>query len=167
MSITTEVSAAMNIILSAAEDCLTVGGRTLPEHRFISHNTPSWDCCDLLVVHLVQGKPANQFPRPQHYRPLQSHIRWAADLDVTILRCVPTFDGTKLPSFTELNDSAERLTDDAWTIYHGLGCRGIAGTLLTGCPCDLIALGPLKPLGPQGGCGGYHFTITIEPSGAP
>lgn len=162
----TEASTVLNILLDQAQQCLIDAGRAVPEHVYVTHNAPAWDCCDLLAVHIDRAKPTDKFPRPAHYHPIQGRVRWAIDVVVTILRCVPTFDGTSLPSFDSLDKSGEDLADDAWAIYHGFGCKGARGTLLTNCTCDLVALGPLRPVGPQGGCGGYNFTVSVEPPGA-
>lgn len=153
-------------LLAQAEDCLTTNGRTLPEHRFVSHNAPAWDCCDLLTVHLDEGKATSRWARPNR-RPLQCATRWAIDVVVTILRCVPTFDGNSPPTFAALRESALSLAADGWAIYNCFGCRALDGTLLAGCSCDLVILTSLKPIGPQGGCAGYTFTVTVEPPGIP
>src|SRR5258706_232803 len=129
MTTPSTLSTLLNTVLDHAQDCLTDNDRTLPVNVFVSHNAPAWDCCDLLTVHLASAKPTVRFP--PEAATLRCATRWAAEVTVTLLRCVPTLQTNgQPPTDADLNTSAVGLAEDIWALYHCLSCEALSGDLL-------------------------------------
>ena len=117
-----------------------------------------WDC-DQLTVSLVgvsQGQPGQQVSTSQ--RP-GLETQWVTYL-VQLVRCVPGFtdEDDNIPTSDELDASAATLMADAdalWTALEDVRTSGVLFRASRG-----GAIGPLVPVGPQGGMAGHSIRVS-------
>lgn len=85
---------------------------------------------------------------------------WAAELTITVYRCVSVADEHGFPSCAELTADAVKIADDAQAIRRALLCcdwRTPEGDID---PAQIM-LGAWRPISPQGGCAGGQQTVTV------
>lgn len=90
-------------------------GVDLPERRYWTTYTPAADC-EQLVVFFNQayiGPPGDEASEPQ-----MCHSPRTAQIDIQILRCIPTSSGprAKAPTSVEIQTAARAQAIDAWVL---------------------------------------------------
>lgn len=151
-------------ILLAGVEVLEVNGVQVPTHRFVAWNAPAHDpCCDHLVAHVDVNKPS----RGNSDRTPSAPTAFGVNVVLTLIGCVPVMDqtGNNVPTDTDLDLSAQLLLRQGFTLHQGLLCAYHSGELLTlppDVPCQIVKMGDLVPHGPQGGCGSFTITFTVE-----
>lgn len=137
--------------------------------------TPAWDDCSdpcsgddgpggQLTVNFARIYGTSRFPQEeidnvQGTRGCQPPATMAAEMVVTLLRCVPTVNENGCPPTCEELSAAARVTHvDAATVYNALMCclpktGGRRGRR--------FLMGQQKIIGPQGGCVGIEQRVIV------
>lgn len=147
--------------LIAAQPFVPAG---ITDYRFVSFNEPAWDCCPAMSV-FVSNLRTNQadMARTQQGR-VCCPSTYLVDVTVLILGCYTTQDPTAGIDPVLLNAEAQQLDAIGLAAWAGFLCQYRDGNIVNtgpGSGCSLMWLGPLNPVGPEGGCAGWRFTATI------
>jgi hypothetical protein len=156
-------------VLTCADDTLADGGRACGRVLLVPGELPAWDeCCDgflyvrLITMYPTAGGPNSPFPnqdvRPGNCKPLMM----ASQLGIGVLRCASTVDdGGRAPTAATLTAEARGMTMDASLVLTAIKC----------CVADMVTsadswveqalLGSWLPAGPEGGCVGGEWTLTV------
>lgn len=128
-------------------------------------DTP-WDACadncdGQLWVRVIERFPSGTpFPSRDTSAKSCHPLAWATTLAVGVLRCTPTVnDDGSPPAADAMTASALEMTEDAAILEEALRCcfAETAGSQLVA----RLILGAWVPLGPQGGCVGGEWQLTI------
>lgn len=84
---------------------------------------------------------------------------WAAELTMTVYRCVSVADENGFPSFDELMADTRKIAEDAQAMRRALLCCDWRDNDL-GDPSPIVP-GPWKAIQPQGGCAGGQQSVTV------
>lgn len=118
------------------------------------------DDCGQLIVRLTQSYIGTTDSETQALRG-PGGFGLVAEWEVRSLRCVHTIDAKAgPPTATEQQEDAEVLLQDGWAIYKGLVDAILAGDVLSTCQQTVITA--LAPVGPEGGIGGWTFTVRAQ-----
>lgn len=131
---------------------------------------PAWDSCTdcdggpggQLTVHVARIYPSRNFPAPEQglmgVKGCQVPPVTAAELVVTLLRCVPGVheDGCP-PTCEELAEAARIVHIDVATVFSALMCC-LPGTGRRG---RRFVMGEQRIIGPQGHCAGVEQRVTV------
>lgn len=155
-------------VLTCAEEALTAAERPCDRVLLVPGALPAWDeCCDgFLYVRLVSMYPTagqsapfpNQDTRPGNCKP----VMIASQLAIGVLRCAATVDDNGVvPTAATLTAEARGMTADASILLAAIKCciadmAGDSGSLV-----EQLLLGAWQPLGPDGGCVGGEWTLTV------
>lgn len=144
-------------VLDSVATRLAAQGITVPTRQYVHAGEVAFDCCDQLVVTVVQldhampGEQATilQCAPPRH-----------ANIDVWLTRCVPVSkDNGDPPTAAELEASAAEVLTDMWSLayvlWEGYQAHDWGGT------CSSVILNAIEAVGPEGGCGGSHAAIDL------
>jgi hypothetical protein len=134
---------------------------TLPERQYISAGAPAADC-PMLSVHVVRtyaydGDLAAEVAVARSSHP--GHALRAAELQVTLLRCVPTVDGELepiIPTVAEEETAAAEVLADAVLVPAVLRAAAKAGDLPG---CGALLMGQWLAIDNSGGLGGGAHTV--------
>lgn len=105
---------------------------------------------------------AGQFPRRFTGSPDNcAAYEWAAELTMTVYRCVSVADEDGFPSFDELMADTRKIMDDAQAMRRALLCCDWHAR--PDLPGDVwpIIMGDWKPLQPLGGCAGGSQSVVV------
>lgn len=126
----------------------------LPERRYVHAGEVAWDCEQVVVsggplTHAFPGEAGEQLvcSPPRHVQ-----------LDVWIVRCVPTMGDNGDPPTTEALDDAARITlTDQWVLSYVLWAYrdDWKGT------CASLLLGPVEIVGPEGTYSAVHAPVFV------
>lgn len=147
-------------LLDRASDALDVSrtGNPNPKRQFVSMGAPVADqCCEhsgQLTVHLAGFQEDGYALEPKSINN-KCVLQLDAHYWVTLFRCYPA--GVN-PQPAELNNASERLYKDQWALMDGLK-RDWCDIVPDG--CDMVRIGLMKVLTPQGGCAGFAVEIVI------
>jgi hypothetical protein len=86
-------------------------------------------------------------------------FEWAAELTLTVYRCVAVADEDGLPSCEELTDDAVKILNDARAMRRAIQCCDWRNDEL-GDPGQIV-IGDWRPLAPLGGCAGGQMTVIV------
>lgn len=151
-------------IIAALTDCLceTIakdGGGAACWCGFYPGQTPSWDYCGecssrkcgMAYVVLDSMYPSDSLPNPS-LTPQHCGSPLAVTFRVGVLRCVPQMeeDGS-LPNEEELLEAGLAIVADAAAIWSVVSC----------CLDEDVFVGQYTSLGPEGGCAGGEWTVTV------
>lgn len=171
----THLADVMQSIVDVACECLETSsplGR--PGDCFISHNTPPDDCCDFLSVWVERIRPSEGFADGQY---VTGGRLWArcgnlssiADVNIRLVRpCFPVVIDDALnpfPPAIDIQAASEALAIDAWVLNCCIHTAISNGELL---PDDVVGsclevgIGDMVPHGPNGGCAGWTWDLSIE-----
>lgn len=145
-------------LLNASALALSNGGRTPPTRQFVSDSSPPVLDCETLVVDVA--RVFTGFVGLEDLAPAKCSVSHAAQMRVSIGRCVPTVTDQGEPSPSEITDSAEELMQDAWLLRVGIIAAMRTADIKA--LCDAWALGPLLPLETSGGIGGWTQEIQVQ-----
>jgi len=141
-------------VLDAVVTGFAVDGVALPERQYVANGAVAADCEQLVVqvARIFRGLPGGTEGGTS-----PCHGPVSMDVDVHLLRCVPTIEGegedVSLPSAVELEASGEELLRDAEILR-----RSIKPLV----DCRSIVLGNLVPYGPEGGLGGWTYRLVVQ-----
>lgn len=134
------------------------------DYRFVSFSEPAWDCCPALSV-FVSNLHVNplDLARMQEGR-MCCPSTYQVDLTFVILGCYITQDPSSGIDATLLDSEAQSLDAIGLIAWSGFLCQWRSGGIVTQQvgECPLAWMGPLEPLGPESGCAGWRFTITVN-----
>lgn len=148
-----------------------------PSRSCVTPGPPAWDNCDgscdgtdtcgQLSVHIARTYPSSTFPQEDRtvlgVRGCTPAPTTAAELVVTLLRCVPTLDENGCPPPCEDLDASSRvLYTDMTTLTNALVCC-LPNT--AGRRGRRFVLGASRVLGPLGGCVGIEQRVTVALAG--
>lgn len=92
-------------------------------------------------------------------------FEWAAELTMTVYRCVSAVDGDTLPSVDEMMTDARKILDDAQAMRHAVLCcswrAGAPPPGRTQADPAQIVIGPWRSVNPMGGCAGGMLSVTV------
>ena len=150
---------ALQGLLVAAEAALDGCGRPVGLSSVLPGNTVSWDnCCAAsdgggqLWVRVVSAVPQPQPSQPCDITDLQ--IRAA----VGVVRCMHGVDEEGFPTAAEMTEDALGMTQDAQLLLQGIRDWDNPITV----PSKPIRVEQGLPLGPQGYCGGWEWTLVFR-----
>ena len=150
-------------ILECTAARLTAYGIDVPTRQYVHMGEVALDCCDPGQLVVTVSNLTHAMPGAGEEIAVCSPPR-SVTFDVWLNRCVPTLDDNgDPPTAAELDDSAETLLTDLWTLAYVLwdgykdGCWGGG--------CASVLFGPITPYGPEGACGGVHASITLNLTG--
>lgn len=155
------------VLLAACDDILatTVGGR--PDSVFLSPGLPALDRqCDTLIVYAVPPSIQTTSPQPSGASGSQLLFGWRNFVGLTALiaRCVPVGEEQNgrfiAPSEVELTAAADKVMEDMWALWNGIGSN--LASLFDEYPCDDVLFDGLTPLDPQGGFAGWTLAVQVE-----
>jgi hypothetical protein len=131
----------------------------LPARQYIADGSVAEDCGQFTIefTQLFAGSSGAQQVGPARF-PI---VIFTAEFNVQIIRCVPTMEeGTgRAPSPADLIAAAKQMLTDAWVLWNGIVTGHESGPLQK---CSNISLGPLTPIGPDGGLGGVTLKIGVQ-----
>lgn len=144
----------LNRVLETTVDVFESAGVPIPEKRYWTAGEAVFDC-EQVVVSLNQGYLGR--PGDEATEPRLCHEPRSAVLDISVVRCVPTGNGTKGPSSRQLQDAAEFTAVDSWLLLDSInqydewhpGIRGLG----------VVATVTIPP--PQGGFQAVNMTLTL------
>lgn len=139
---------------------------------FISLNQPSVDQCDVLIAWLVSYAPTGSDTATQR-RSASGQLfapQWMATWQFELWEAAyPIPEGSeqiRLPSTEDLHEVNRHIYAHGYAMYHAVTAATAAGTVYPdGVDCSRVIIGQLVPLGPQGGCAGWRFTVDAEVPG--
>lgn len=95
-----------------------------------------------------------------------SSFEWAAELTLTVYRCVSTVDEDGFPSVEELMADTRKIMDDAQAMRRAvLCCDWRAGEPPPGrqqAEQAQIVMGAWRPVNPEGGCAGGMLSVLVN-----
>jgi hypothetical protein len=146
-------------ILSTAVDILGDADLEVPERQFVTFGEVA-DDCDLIAVSwqaLYVGEPGAPNLQPEGL----GFVTRSSSFEVRRIKCISSSDerGTP-PSAAEMNEDAEAILTDLWTLYQGFVARKGDKTFLEG--CQGFAIGNALPVGPTGGIGGFVLPLEVQ-----
>lgn len=155
-------------VLTCASDALTDEGRPVAREILTPGELPAWDeCCDgflyvrLITMYPTAGQSApfpQQDTRPGNCKP----IMMASQLGIGVLRCAAVVDDNgKAPTAATLTTEARGMTKDASIILSAIKCCIAPMVDADGSLVQQVVLGSWLPLGPEGGCTGGEWTLTV------
>jgi hypothetical protein len=156
-------------VLTCAEDTLSDGRRPCDRVLLVPGELPAWDaCCEgflyvrLITMYPTAGGPNSPFPnqdtRPGNCKPTMM----ASQLGIGVLRCASTIDDNGVaPSAEVLTAEARGMTADASLVLAAIKC--CVADIVTGTDSlvEQALLGSWFPAGPEGGCAGGEWTLTV------
>jgi hypothetical protein len=148
-------------LLSIIEEGFQDASIDLPERRYVNDGlNVAADCCEELVVQfsrIFAGQPGAEQVTGIRL-PIAS---WTVEFFIWLFRStvISDDDGTA-PTMEALTDSAEILLKDAWMILNSLIDAAADKTLFQG--CDNVSIGPVVPVGPDGGIMGSQCKVSIQ-----
>lgn len=169
MSSTAVYDAVGSVLAAAAESMATLGKTPT---AYVSHGDPAADCDQLTAqwsnldaTQQIGGGPTGT-PNPADRR-----MPRVLTFDFAVVRwqCVPAITESKsgtpiLPTPAAMDASALDLAQEAWVVWNDLRDAMRAGAIL-GDRCRLAQIGPVRPLNPEGGLGGWRILGSAEISG--
>lgn len=146
-------------ILAEAVDILGDASITVPERTFVTFGEVA-DDCDLLAVSW-QGTYTGEPGQPNNQPEGQGFVTRSTTFELRTIRClsVNSANGTP-PSPEEMNEDAEAVMTDVWTLYQGFVARKGDKSFLEG--CQGFAIGNVIPVGPVGGMGGGILVLEVQ-----
>jgi hypothetical protein len=99
----------------------------------------------------------NDFPNPDQGVSSCGPDRWAAQLELGVVRCAPTPDAQTLTSADEWNDATIQILADAAAMRRALYCLETAPAMQD----RLWVAGPWTPTPTEGGCMGGTHLLTV------
>lgn len=146
-------------ILATAVDILDDASIVVPERTFVTFGEVA-DDCDLLAVSW-QGTYTGEPGQPNNVPEGQGFVTRSTTFELRRIRCVSvnTANGTP-PTAEELNEDAEAVMTDIWTLYQGFVARKGNRTFLSS--CEGFAIGNVIPVGPTGGMGGGILPFEVQ-----
>lgn len=101
---------------------------------------------------------SQDFPRAGVSGPLTecTALGRAAELTLTVFRCVACVDESGLPSCDEMADDARKILDDAQAMWRAVVCCDWRGDEQRFIP------GEWRPLAPLGCCAGGTMSVTVD-----
>ena len=84
---------------------------------------------------------------------------WAAEMTMTVYRCVSVVDEQGFPSFDELMADSRKILDDAQAMRRALLCCDWRDDA-AGDPQPIVP-GEWRPIDPQGGCSGGSQSVIV------
>lgn len=133
-------------------------------YRFVSFNEPAWDCCPALSVFVSNLRPSPADTARMVEGRICCPSTYQVDLTFVILGCYMTQDPTNASvTAAILNSEAQQLLAIGLVAWSGFICQWRAGNIVETDPggCNLLWMSPLDPVGPEGGCAGWRFTVTV------
>jgi len=136
-----------------------------PTRTYVTTGEIVWDdCCadgGQLVVSIKRTFNTDTFPATVATPLVCQNWEAAADLEVQIVRCAPTYNDDGEPPTTEqLNESALLVINDAAAVRRGVTCC-LLSMLDAGVEITDAIVNEQSFVGPQGGCVGSSLFITI------
>lgn len=155
-------------VLAVLVDGYASAGDSLPGHQAVVPGLPAWDCAGVYVqvvrVYGTEGNVASEVAQPLEAHP--GHSLRGMQLDVSILRCVPTVDETAgevvLPSKVAEESAALRILTDAQRMTNVLVRAQAAGELPG---CSALVIDQWVSIGPSGGLGGGTLSLRVAVGG--
>lgn len=145
-------------MLTAIEEVFDDAGVELPDRRYVCDGDVAFDCEQgvVQITRVFSGTPG-----AEELSPLQCGLPQAAELDIWLIRCVPTIDDHGNPPTQEqIAASSEIIMADGELLRFGLMLKRKAGELLD--PHVPVAWGEMRGVGPQGGFAGWLQRLVIE-----
>jgi hypothetical protein len=138
-----------------------------PERRFVSVGRPFVDCPEQLAVGIIapgaREERTGAFASPMAIEAACLSVA-VVDFVVVLSRCAPApkSDGGP-PSSAQINAWAQGLYAQGWTLWNGLRNRRLSDVLYPAREDHRTAVvGPLVPLNPEGGAGGWEIVVSVE-----
>jgi hypothetical protein len=150
---------AMQSLLDACESALVEGGRRAAHVALAPGNTVSWDnCCDASEGGgQLWARVVSAVPRPQPSQPCDlTHLSVRAA--VGAVRCMHGVDEEGYPTPAEMTGDTLGMTADADLLLRGIRAWAPPADQV---PPKTLAVEQGLPLGPQGYCGGWEWTVTF------
>lgn len=167
-----QISDILQSILDVGCNCLASTPSGVPNDCFISHHIPPSDCCSMLAVWIEDIRPIQGFENAQYISGVKLTGRCGdigAVIDVAIRLVRPCYPGlidnpmNPFPDPVDIQAAAENLLVDAWSLRCCIMQAQCAGLLLPSTTdCLEVAWGDMLPYGPEGGCAGWTWHITVE-----
>jgi len=152
------VGPALQSLLDAAEAGLNACERPVGLSSVVPGNTVSWDnCCAAsegggqLWVRLV-----SLLPQPQGSQPCDVHALQAR-VGVGVVRCMHGVDEEGFPTAAEMTEDTLGMTRDADILLDA-----IRDWSFPVAPPKTLRIEQGLPLGPQGYCGGFEWTLVFQ-----
>lgn len=141
-----------------------------PEFCFTYHNEPPADCCDYVSVWAERLRPSNGFADGQYVTGgrlvMRCGLATIADLNIRLMRpCFPVLIDNPRDPFPEpdvMQQASELLDQDAWIMNCCFQQMVTEGLLEAVGECLEVGIGDMVPIGPQGGCAGWNWDISVE-----
>lgn len=150
--------------------CAVILAADAPSRRFVSPGPPALDCCAQLTVHPGQMTKASSLdlgPLVQ-YTAVTGVSENTWPLVVTLTRCTANPDASgNPPSAAALDAVALLVLTDGWQLWNGVQQLIRDGNLFDTLGCKSTGIGPLTPLGEQGGCVGWTLSVPVVVPGEP
>lgn len=154
-------------ILTHSIACLESTPSGVPTERFVSHDKPPEDCCDLIAVWVKQIRPTISFPRTTVDPSPCGDLMMALDVAVKLVRpCWPTQTGDKndpFPGADVVHAAATNLLIDARHLWCCLRSAANEGVLIPYEGFDIV-FGNMTPTR-GGGCAGWVLDLVVEVPG--
>lgn len=160
---------AVSHVFDTLVDALTVAGIDVPAHRYIhageiAHDLVGEKCAEAFIVSWeanFQGQigfTGGGVPEAA----IRCAMPMSAQLTVVLLRCVPVLTSAgRPPTAASLDASATQILTDAWTLAAVTIDSTLASDLLTQ-HIDLVGIGNVSAVGPQGGVGGSAMSLMMS-----
>ena len=152
-------------LLALCVTLLTEAGIDVPPNQYVAGGTLAWDMPSLTVYvgPVYLGTP-NQ---PQASSAWPNAIRWCAPFYIQILRdstaVMPGFRGTRSPAVDQLQAEGIVMTNDLAALAT-LAMQIRAGGLMVP-RSDMVGIGSITPLGPEGNMVGARCELHFQLDG--
>lgn len=127
---------------------------------FVAGQQAAWDnCCQGQAwIRVVSVFPSQNFPSPDGGRFRCDHSAMAAQLEIGVIRCAPTFDEQGNPPSVEAMEESFRVVhSDRARVMRAVKCCFQAES-----QCEEVNVGTWTPLGESGGCVGGVTNVTVS-----
>lgn len=172
MEYPTHIADVLESFLEVACTCLEGTSTGRPTDCFVSWGQPAWDCCDMLAIYMNRLRPSRGFQDAQY---VTGGALWdkccdqgkVMDIGIELVRpCYPALSDDPInpfPTAEEQHAAAVALLEDAWVLQCCLNQAACDGLLFPDYTnCLEIGWGDLVPKGPEGGCAGFVWYLTVE-----
>lgn len=122
----------------------------------------AWDACEcgMLALTTTQIFPSNSFPAMGADMISDCGYSYmVANLEITMLRCIPQGDGKRSPTCAQLGDATRTQYDDAFAVWQGTLC--CLKLLKQNHFVQEFTLNTQTFVGPQGMCGGSLLNVSL------
>lgn len=154
------------VVVTGIAECITERlaetSAGIPKRVCIYPGVVAWDDCQCGMLALTTTRlfPSGTFPEQGVARISECGFPYmVANLEISILRCIPSGDGRTPPTCTQLGNATQTQYEDAFAVWQGTLC--CLRTLKDAGFVQEWNISLQSFIGPQGMCGGSTLNVDL------